>query len=155
MSNRLDLEEAKLSIEVANKAAVNLYERKGHYSVPYLRSIIQIAKENLEKEFNFPVSEYSDWYIVKCKMTDEEARQSEMNHRVFQITMNRKIVELFTKELKKRHKLTMDEVLKNMEHRKNTFKVQKAGKSDTYIQGFCDGMIEAYQEMHQLLEVDI
>ena len=154
MRNRLDLEEAKLSIEVANKAAVNLYERKGHYSVPYLRSIIQIAKENLEKEFNYPVSEYSDWYIVKCKMTDEEARQSEMDHRVFQITMNRKIVELFTKELKKRHKLTMDDVLKNMEHRKNTFKVQKEGKSDTYMQGFCDGMIEAYQEMCQLLEVD-
>ena len=108
MSNRLDLEEAKLSIEVANKAAVNLYEIKGHYSVPYLRSIIQIAKKNLEKEFNYPVSEYSDWYIVKYKMTDEEARQSEMDHRVFQITMNRKIVEMFTKELKKRHKLTMN-----------------------------------------------
>lgn len=154
MRTRLDLEEAKLSIEVAIKQAINLYKRKGNYSVPYLRSIIQIAKEDLEKEFNYPVSEYSDWYIVKCKMTEEEARQSEMDHRVFQITQNRKIIELFTKELKKRHKLTMDEVLKNMEHRKNTFKAQKAGKTNSYMRGFCDGMIEAYQEMCQLLEVD-
>ena len=154
MKKRLDSEEALVCIDAATKQAINLFDRKGDYSVSYLRCIIQIAKENLEREFNYPVSEYSDWYIVKCKMTDEEARQSEMGQRVFQITMNRKIVELFTKELKKRHKLTMNDVLKNMEHRKNTFKVQKEGKSDPYMQGFCDGMIEAYQEMCQLLEVD-
>ena len=122
---RLDLEEAKLSIEVGIKQAINLYERKGNYSVPYLRSIIQIAKEDLEKEFNYPVSEYSDWYIVKCKMTEEEARQSEMEQRVFQIAKNRKIIELFTKELKSRNELAMNEVYTHMEHRKNSLKKRK------------------------------
>ena len=56
MKKRLDLEEAKLSVEVAIKQAINLFYRKGDYSVSYLRCIIQISKENLEKEFNYPVS---------------------------------------------------------------------------------------------------
>ena len=44
MKKRLDLEEAKLSVEVAIKQAINLFERKGDYSVQYLRCIIQIAQ---------------------------------------------------------------------------------------------------------------
>ena len=75
MKKRLDSEEALVCIDAATKQAINLFDRKGDYSVSYLRCIIQIAKENLEKEFNYPVSEYSDWYIVKCKMTDEEAKR--------------------------------------------------------------------------------
>ena len=155
MITRLDLEEAKLSMEVANNQAINLYERKRTYSVPYLRSIVQIAKENLEKEFNYPVSEYSDWYIVKCKMTDEEARQSEMGQRVFQITMNRKIIELFTEELKRRNELTMDEVYTHTDHRKNSLKGMKSEKKNPYMQGLYDGMLQVYQEMCELLKVKL
>lgn len=155
MTTRLDLEEAKLSIEVATKQAVNLYKRKGHYSVPYLRSVIQIAKENLEKEFNYPVSEYSDWYIVKCKITEEEARQSEMEHRVFQITENRKIISLFTEELKKREELTMDEIYNHLKDKYYLCVSKDKSESDSYMKGLYVGMARAYQDICQLLKVKL
>ena len=153
MRLRLDLEEAKLCIKASTQQATTLFERKGNYSVPYLRSIIQIAKENLEKEFNYPVSEYSDWYIVKCKMTDEEARQSEMEHRVFQINENHKIIELFTEELKKRQEMTLEELQIHMEHRKNSLKDMIQDEEDLFQKGIYTGMLQAYQELSKLLHV--
>jgi len=155
VKKRLDSEEALVCIDAATKQAINLFDRKGDYSVSYLRCIIQIAKENLEKEFNYPVNEYSDWYIVKCKMTEEEARQSEMEHRVFQITENRKIISLFTEELKKREELTMDEIYNHLKNKYYLCVSKDKSESDSYMKGVYVGMARAYQDICQLLKVNL